>query len=358
MRVMKSPSCLAVAMLACACASSARADGFVDVLDAPARMSRLASRSLLHGIAAAGQRLVAVGEHGNVVVSKDAGATWTQSRVPVSSDLTAVYFVDATRGWAVGHDGVVLHTEDAGDSWRLQLDGCKAADLLVAAMARRVAREPASEQANKLLAEARRYREEGADKPFLDVWFADANDGYVVGAYNLIFRTRDGGATWEPWFDRTDNPKRFNLYAIRPAAGALYVAGEGGLVLKLDAGAAHFKALDVPYTGSFFGLVATGDALLVYGLRGTALRTDDGGTTWSKADTRLDSAIVTGTRMADGTLLLADAAGRIVASDDDARTFARVAVKQSMPLTALVATGRGLLAVTGPRGVASVELVR
>ena len=137
----------------------------------------------------------------------------------MSSDLTAVYFVDAKQGWAVGHDGVVLHTDDGGDTWALQLDGRKANELLVAAMSEKVAAEPASEEAKKLLAEAERYKEQGPDKPFLDVWFADAQNGYVVGAYNLIFRTTDGGKTWTPWFDRTDNPKFFNLYAIRPVGG-------------------------------------------------------------------------------------------------------------------------------------------
>ena len=167
--------------------------------------------------------------------STDGGASWKQASVPVSSDLTAVFFVDDKQGWAVGHDGVILHTADGGEKWALQLSGRTANDLLVAAMERKVAAEPASEDAKKLLAEAQRYKEQGADKPFLDVWFADAQNGYAVGAYNLIFRTRDGGKTWEPWFDRTDNPKFFNLYAIRPAAGELFIAGEGGLVLKLDA---------------------------------------------------------------------------------------------------------------------------
>ena len=79
----------------------------------------------------------------------------------------------------------------------LQLSGRTANDLLIAAMERKVAAEPASEDAKKLLAEAQRYKEQGADKPFLDVWFADAQNGYAVGAYNLIVRTRDGGKTWE-----------------------------------------------------------------------------------------------------------------------------------------------------------------
>ena len=240
--------------LAATLSAPAHGAGFVDPLDAPATQSPLAARSLLQGVAKAGSRIVAVGQRGHVVYSTDGGASWKQASVPVSSDLTAVFFVDDKQGWAVGHDGVILHTADGGEKWELQLSGRTANDLLIAAMERKVAAEPASEDAKKLLAEAQRYKEQGADKPFLDVWFADAQNGYAVGAYNLIVRTRDGGKTWESWFDRTDNPKFFNLYAIRPAAGELFIAGEGGLVLKLDGAAQRFRALTIPYNGSFFGV--------------------------------------------------------------------------------------------------------
>src|SRR6185437_8188856 len=206
----------------------------VDVLDTPSQASPLASRSLLQGVAKAGSRLIAVGQRGHIVVSDDQGTTWKQASVPVSSDLTAVFFADAGNGWAVGHDGVILHSGNGGDSWQVQLNGRQANDLLLAAMERRATAEPASAEAKALLAEAQRYKEQGADKPFLDVWFANPADGYVVGAYNLIFHTADGGKTWQPWFDRTDNPRFFNLYAMRPICGELYIAGEGGLIMKLD----------------------------------------------------------------------------------------------------------------------------
>jgi photosystem II stability/assembly factor-like uncharacterized protein len=335
-----------------AMAPLAPAAGFVDVLDTPAQMSPLAARSLMQAVTRVDGRLVAVGQRGHILLSTDAGASWKQARVPVSSDLTAVYFADMQHGWSVGHDGVVLSTQDGGDSWRVQLDGRKANELLVEAMRRAVAADPTSESAKKLLAEAQRYQEQGPDKPFLDVWFADARNGFVVGAYNLIFRTRDGGNTWESWFDRTDNPKFFNLYAIRRIGSDVYAAGESGLLLKLDSATDRLKAIDTGYTGSFFGLAEAKGAVLAYGLRGSVFRSDDAGKTWSKVDAGLPASIVASTRTMRDATLLADAGGRMVASDDAGRSFHAVALKQPMPLTGFTEVAEGRFAITGPRGIA------
>jgi photosystem II stability/assembly factor-like uncharacterized protein len=347
-------SAVAIA-LGAAQASGAAAAGFVDVLDQPALVSPLATKGLLQAVTRAGDRLVAVGQRGHVVVSADGGASWKQTQVPVSSDLTAVHFVDAGTGWAVGHDGVILVTRDGGESWRVQLDGRKANELLLAAMKRKADVEPASAEAKRLLAEAERFSEQGADKPFLDVWFADASNGYAIGAFNLIFRTDDGGSTWTPWFDRTDNPKLFNLYAIRPVAGDVYIAGEGGLVLKLDPSAQRFKALEVPYEGSLFGVAAANSSVLVFGLRGNVFRSDDAGRSWTKVDAGLANAVVASARTSRDATLVADVGGRIAATQDGGRTFTRLAVKQAVPVTGLVEAAEGRLALVGPRGVTVTE---
>jgi len=337
---------------ALALATPATSAGFVDVLDTPAQITPLASRSLLLKVTKAGNRLVAVGQRGHVLISADGGRNWKQSRIPVSSDLTSAFFVDENEGWVVGHDGVILHTADGGDRWELQLTGRIANQLLVAAMTRKADADPASDDARKLLEEAKRYAGQGPDKPFLDIWFADARTGYAVGAFNLIFRTGDGGKTWEPWFDRTDNPKFFNLYAIVAAAGGLYVAGEGGIVLKLDVAAQRFRALTTRYTGSFFGVADAGSAVLVFGLRGNVYRSQDGGGTWSKVDTGLAASVVGATKTAQGALLLADVGGRMAQSIDDGRSFSPIRLEQPMPLAAIADAGDGKVALAGPRGVA------
>src|SRR6185369_9368077 len=97
-----------------------------------------------------------------------------------------------------------------------------------------------ADDAAKLVDEAKRVAAQGAENPFLGVWFADANNGFVVGAFNLIFRTSDGGKTWEPWFHRTDNPNRLHLYAVQGIGPLVVITGEQGLVLRLEAGGNHF----------------------------------------------------------------------------------------------------------------------
>jgi len=86
----------------------------LDPLVYPAIQWRVPNKAVLLASTCAGKRLVAVGECGMVTLSDDDGATWRQGKVPVSVTLTAVDFATPEKGWAVGHSGVVLHTEDGG----------------------------------------------------------------------------------------------------------------------------------------------------------------------------------------------------------------------------------------------------
>ncbi|WP_223443391.1 WD40/YVTN/BNR-like repeat-containing protein [Pseudomonas sp. BF-R-19] len=336
----------------------AQAAGYADVLDLPAKPSPLAVRSPLIGIARAGERLVTVGQRGHILYSDDAGKQWLQASVPLSSDLTAVFFPSAKQGWAVGNDGVVLHSSDAGTTWHKQLDGRQIGALLVKHYAALASAQPANEQWPLLVAEGQRLVEQGADKPLLDVWFANDRLGYVVGVFNLILRTEDGGRSWTPFQDRTDNPQGFHLNAIASTGDGLYIAGEQGLLLKWDDSAQRFAAVPTPYQGSFFGVLGKPGEVLVYGLRGNVLRSTDGGQSWTALDTGLHVSITAGLIDARGHYRLFTQGGQMLVSQG---TGAQLHLLQQpaptpTPIAGATQSAAGALVLAGSRGARTLSV--
>jgi photosystem II stability/assembly factor-like uncharacterized protein len=329
---------------------------FVDVLDTPALRSELAAQSMVTGLARAGERLVAVGQRGHIVYSDDGGQHWQQAQVPVSSDLVSVHFPTSQQGWTVGHDGVVLHSNDAGQTWRRQLDGRQVGPIMLAYYQRQLDSHPDDADLQARVGEAQRMVEEGADKPFLDVWFENERVGYIVGAFNLIFRTDDGGQRWTPLLEQTDNPGALNLYALRPVGDELFVVGEQGLVMKLDRASGRFKALPTPYNGSYFGVTGKPGSVLVFGLRGNVFRSTDGGTSWNRIDLSLPLNITASTLTADGRIVLVSQAGHVLVSADDGASFQLQPNTAPAPVAAAQVANGGSLVLAGTRGLRQLPL--
>ncbi len=290
------------------------------------------------GIAAAGDRLVAVGERGLILLSDDQGRSWRQARVPVSVNLNAVAFPTPTQGWAVGHFGVVLHSADGGESWVRQLDGVAAARIVADA-------PPPGGVASQ---RARRLVEEGPDKPFLDLLFRSAEEGIVVGAFGLILRTRDGGRSWTSATLEAPNPDGLHIYAVGQGGADLYLVGEQGLVLRSGDGGDSFRRLATPYRGSFFAVAAdAAGGVVLAGLRGNAVRSTDHGASWEAAGLPVAASVTAVARGSGGRLLFANQAGQVLASDDFGRSAAPLPLGPLPPLTGLaVLKDGGLLAAT------------
>jgi photosystem II stability/assembly factor-like uncharacterized protein len=323
-----------------------------DVLDTPAAKSPLAARALLNGVSRAGNRLVVVGQRGHVLLSEDNGTTWQQATVPTSSDLVAVSFPTPTTGWAVGHDGVVLRTTDAGATWTRQLDG-KAASAAMVAFYERNANLPGVD-AKRLAAaaeEAKRFATQGHENPFLDVWFQDEKTGFVVGAFGLILQTRDGGTSWEPWLHAVDNPKTFHLYAVRQVGADVYMTGEQGLLLKLDRAAGQFRKLEVPYQGTLFGVTGNAKVVVAFGLRGTILRSTDAGRSWQQVPAVVPVGLTAGAVDAKDRIFIVSQSGHVLVSTDDGASFKPARLERPQPAAAIAVLGDNTVLVAGPRGV-------
>lgn len=270
-------------------------------LERPAMSIRSPERSVLLGVTLAGERVIAVGERGVVVLSDDGGRTWRQAKsVPTSVSLTALSFVDAKRGWAVGHGGVILNTIDGGETWTRQADGRSLA---------RTASTDAPGETNLQQAE------ETPDKPLLDVHFVDAQLGYVVGAYNMAFETRDGGASWTSLMHRIDNPKGAHLYSVAVRGNSIFIAGEQGALFRSQDQGRTFSPMSGGYAGTWFTVIPIGKSgLIVAGLRGNAAYSHDDGETWNAVAGAPPITLSTGIRLAQDDAVFVNQAGQILRS--------------------------------------------
>lgn len=333
---------LAAPLLALSGTLSHAAEPSADAAAQPSWIAPLAAKSLLLGLARAGSRVFAVGQRGHVLYSDDEGNSWTQVQVPVSANLTAVFFLDEKLGWAVGHDEVILRTTDGGMKWE------------------RVRFEPEAKQ------------------PLLDVWFADPQRGLAVGAYGTIYASSDGGATWtrvpfepkplaaaapalvedEELGDETDVAIDFHLNAIVPAPGGrLYLAAEAGMLYRSGDLGATWEEIPSPYDGSFYGILPLdGQALLAYGLRGHVFRSEDGGETWTQVPTGTTALLHSATRFPAGTLVIAGTTGVLLTSSDDGRSFGFSQQDDRKGFAAVLAARDGGLIVAGESGVRRLPL--
>ena len=280
----------------------------------PAVQAPLAATSLLLDAAMAGARIVVVGQRGHILVSDDGGASWKQTQVPTRALLTAVHMHDENTGWAVGHDAVILRTDDGGDTWRLM------------------------------------HRAPEEERPLLDVWFRDKDTGFAVGAYGYFLATRDGGKTWT---SRAISKDDFHLNEIVPAgAERLYMAAEAGVAYRSDNGGNTWHELRSPYTGSWYGaLVLDEDRMLLLGLRGHLFLSEDGGESWTQVATGTTATLTDAVRLPSGLVLLTGLEGILLTSRDGGRTVSTTRLTSRQGISSVLALADGSVLLTGEFGV-------
>ena len=346
---------LAIA-LALGLAWAAAPPGSIKALPTQATAAPLVAKNLLLAGTqiprAGGTRLVAVGEHGHVLLSDDAGATWRQAKtVPTITTLTAVQFINDRQGWAVGHGGVVIGTQDGGDTWALLAGALDGKEVL------------------------------------LSLHFADALNGLVVGAFGYAARTGDGGKTWAPLTlaEGEDGERHLNqLFISRPAAAGaagaasdtatlpasglnaasapapaptkpaqtLWVAAESGLLFRSDDSGARWQVVKLPYKGSIWGGTQLADgALLVWGMGGHVLRSDDGGKTFAELPTGTEQSLGGAWQVSADQVVVAGLGGAVVLSQDGGRHFATTVRDDRASLAAVLPGAAGQVLLLGQAGV-------
>lgn len=145
----------------------------------------------------------AVGEHGDLLHTTDAGVQW-QAQTPPASTTTSYYDCavrDAQHAWVVGYGGMVMATTDGGTHWATQasnlspsLWGVRFWDdehgITVGGSTTAVAAYTTDGGATWTPSSP------GVAKVAFGVTYRDAQDAIMVGSAGLAAVSTDGGTTW------------------------------------------------------------------------------------------------------------------------------------------------------------------
>ena len=247
----------------------------VDLLALPAVQTSSATSALLLDVSPRGEgAFVAVGEYGVILVSEDGGESWTQAQVPVSIMLTGVYFPTDESGWAVGHDGVILHSGDGGHSWEKQLDGNQLNEMIIPVAERIVEKFRARVEALQSVESAEESPVETTDED-LAYLMEDAEFMLEEAEFMLEGATDDVDAgpvrpLLDVWF--------------RDAREGFVVGSYGMLLHTVDGGQTWNLVSDRIGSAQAFHLnqiaAAPDGALFIAGESGYIYRSFDGGQNW------------------------------------------------------------------------------
>lgn len=341
-----------------------------------------------------GDRIVAVGERGNVIYSDDQGETWRLGETPGKVMLTSVCFADRQHGWTVGHDAVIWKTDDGGETWQQQYsDPMNADDDAGAGAAGRGGQSSGGGSMQDL------YSDDGAGgggadtsgqqqssgggggsmqdlysdgggngdmaggamapdtsgAPLLDVWCDTQEHVMAVGGFGYMIETSDGGASWNKRMRDLENPNGWHLYSLRPiprSDGTLLVAGEQGTLFRSRDHGQSWEKLQAPYAGSYFGVTAVQrDTVLIHGMRGNVWLTRDLGESWKQVRTGVTRGVNHGAMLNDGSIVLVGNSGVLLTSRDNGASLSLRYTDDRNTLSAVLPLGDQGVLVAGVEGL-------
>ena len=181
-------------------------------------------------------------------------------------------------------------------------------------------------------------------RPLMDIAFTDVNTGVAVGAYGAYYETADGGKTWA------------SRKVIPPAPAAAKGSAKGkakvdplDVVDEDNKGADEDKHLNA--------VIKLGDnKLFIVGEAGTMLLSNDNGKTWSRIASPYKGSYFGAVMADDGAVVIYGLRGNVYRSTDAALTnWTQVTTNTTSSFMGATKLADGTIALTGLSGMLMVS---
>ncbi|KKT25209.1 MAG: hypothetical protein UW10_C0012G0001 [Candidatus Magasanikbacteria bacterium GW2011_GWA2_43_9] len=199
-----------------------------------------------HIIAASSEHLWVISTT-DLYQSTDAGETWQEKNIPTNGTPSSIVFLTEAVGFITKNttagDIAILKTSNSGQAWNV------------------VFQETRSEQLH-------------------DIAVVDASIAIAVGDNGLIYRTTDGGTSWQ----QVPSGVTHSLRAVSVYSNAVWIVGDSGIILYSDDKGATWNAQGPIEGENLKNIIATSGADAWIVGDEDVYQTQNGGTSWVLVD--------------------------------------------------------------------------
>jgi photosystem II stability/assembly factor-like uncharacterized protein len=242
----------------------------------------------------------AVGRNGAILKTTNGGSTWI-SQHPISRtsdipDFKSLFFINELVGWAVGHQNVpngttrvLKYTTDGGETWNVNLPGPSAAIESLNDVVFSDEQNGWAVGKNGVIIHTTnggqnwQTQDSGTSKNFLAITFIDGQSGWIVGE-NIILHTQNGGDSWQV---QKEGEWTLSSVAFGDDRTGLAVGSSGVILLTVNAGNNWIQvgAEDIPiqdgYKPFLRHVIFRNNIAWAVGYPGCILRSEDSGIHWT-----------------------------------------------------------------------------
>lgn len=244
----------------------------------------------------------AVGANGTLLTTADAGATWRKTQVSTKDNLRDIAFTNLTDGWILAERdeynlkpkearSYLLRTADAGKTWRKvefanNTLNSQFVRFIVGADKQKIWAIGSTGAFYLLEKNAAAWQKQPppTDYLLLGGWLSNQRSGGLLAANGSVLTTADAGATWrETTVSKTGKPRLNAAFFVDARAG--WIVGANGKIFAAANGVGwreQNSGVAADLLDVRFVGVSEGWAA---GDAGTLLRTVDAGATWTLEDT-------------------------------------------------------------------------
>lgn len=260
-------------------------------------------------LAMVGSRLLTAGAMGEILYSDDQGAHWQAAKVGEDRQALLVnmaFSSDKKTGLAVGHEGWILRTKDAGSSW-----------------------------------EEMSFEKQGGE-PFMSVARLPSGDWITVGAFGRAQVSKDAGQTWQKLeLPAEVEDKHLNRIVSSENGQNWLIVGERGFILKSQDAGQTWEVEPAFYNGSFYNAMPTRNGgWLIYGMRGNIFLQAEPNAPWTRSTVPAPVSFFGHAQEKDGTIILVGQGSMLGISRDGGKTFSLERAKGRATLTDIALNGQ------------------